>query len=62
LDISHLNSGGEAVLPNVFQNDSSSIRKAASPEEPEPEPEPFLEQEPCETDPKPNYLILSCTV
>jgi hypothetical protein len=37
-------------LSNVFQNDSSSIRKAAPPEE--LEPEPFLEEpEPCQTDP-----------
>jgi hypothetical protein len=35
-------------LPNVFQNGSSSIREAASSEE--PEPEPFLEEpEPCQT-------------
>jgi len=33
----------EAILPNVFQNRSSSTREAAPPEEPEPfleEPEP----------------------
>ena len=36
-------------MPNVFENDSSSIREAAPPEE--PEPELFSEEpEPCQID------------
>jgi hypothetical protein len=47
----NLNPLGEAVLPNLFQNGFSSIKKAAPPEE--PEPETFLEEsEPCQTGPK----------
>jgi hypothetical protein len=34
----HLNPIVEAVLPNVFQNGSNSIQRAAPPEEPEPDP------------------------
>jgi hypothetical protein len=50
LDILHLDSAGEAVLPNVFQNGFSSIRKVVPAEE--PEPEPFSEEtEPCQTGP-----------
>jgi hypothetical protein len=37
----NLKSSGEAVLPNVFQNDSNSTRGAAPPKEPEPKPDPF---------------------
>ena len=41
---------GEAVLPNIFQNDSNSTKEATPPEE--PEAELFLEKpEPCQTDP-----------
>jgi hypothetical protein len=41
-------------LPNVFQIDFSSIRKAAPPKE--PESKPFLEKpEPCQTGPQ--YLF-----
>jgi len=48
--ILHPNSTGEAVLPNVFQNSSSSTKKAAPPEE--PEPGLFLkEPELCQTGP-----------
>jgi hypothetical protein len=38
----NLNPTGEAVLPNVFQNDSNSTREATPPAEPESEPEPFF--------------------
>ena len=37
LDIYNLNLTGEAVLPNVFQNASSSTKEAAPPKKPEPE-------------------------
>jgi len=48
--ILHPNSTGEAVLPNVSQNSSSSTREAAPPEE--PEPELFLKElELCQTGP-----------
>jgi hypothetical protein len=48
LHILHLNPAGGVVLPNVFQNGLSSIRKVTPPEE--PEPKPFLEEpEPCQT-------------
>ena len=46
----------EAILPNVFQNRSSSTREAAPPEE----PEPFLEEpEPSQTDPETSSGLLS---
>ena len=49
---------GGAVLPNGFQNDSSSIREAAPPEE----PEPFLEEsELCQTDPLYNMATIETT-
>ena len=48
LDIYNFNLTGEAVLPNVFQN-ASSTKEAAPPKK--PEPELFLEEpEPCQTD------------
>jgi len=41
--------GSEAVLANSLQNDFSSTKEVAPPEEPEPEPEPFLkEPKPCQ--------------
>ena len=50
LDIYYFNLTGEAVLPNVFQNGSNSIREAAPSKE--SEPELFLEKpEPCQTRP-----------
>ena len=51
LDILQPQYNGEAILPNIFENGSSSIREDAPPEE--PEPELFSEEpEPCQTDPK----------
>ena len=37
LDILQPQYNSEAVLPNIFENGSSSIREDAPPEEPEPE-------------------------
>ena len=49
LDILQPQYNGEAILPNVFENGSSSTREATPPEELEPE---LLskELEPCQTD------------
>jgi len=57
--------GREAVLPNGLQNDFSSTKEVAPPEE--PEPEPFLkEPKPCQTGPKPalatRYQPVSSTI
>ena len=52
LDILQPQYNSEAVLSNIFENGSSSIREAAPPEE--PEPELFSEEpEPRQTGPYP---------
>ena len=54
LDNYNLNTTCEVVLPNIFQNGSSSIRKTDLPKE----PELFLEEaKPCQTGPNSPMLI-----